>query len=73
MRITEAGNVGIGTTSPAARLDIAAGAMRFAEMTAPSAPAADSVVIYAEDNGDGKTRLMALFATGAAQQIAIQP
>ena len=43
------------------------------EMTAPAAPAANSVRIYAEDNGAGKTRLMALFATGAAQQIAIEP
>ena len=43
------------------------------EMTAPSAPATNSVRIYAEDNGSGKTRLMALFATGAAQQIAIEP
>jgi hypothetical protein len=43
------------------------------EMTAPSAPATNSVRIYAEDNGSGKTRLMALFATGAAVQIAIEP
>lgn len=43
------------------------------EITAPSAPATNSVRIYAEDNGSGKTRLMALFATGAAQQIAIEP
>ena len=43
------------------------------EMTAPAAPATNSVRIYAEDNGSGKTRLMALFATGAAQQIAIEP
>ena len=43
------------------------------EMTAPSAPAANSVRIYAVDNGAGKTKLMALFATGAAQQIAIEP
>jgi len=43
------------------------------EMTAPSAPSADRVRIYAEDNGSGKTRLMALFATGVAQQIAIEP
>lgn len=46
---------------------------QMTEMTAPSAPAANSVRIYAEDNGSGKTRLMALFATGAAQQIAIEP
>ena len=43
-----------------------------AEMTAPAAPAANGYRIFAEDNG-GKTRLMVLFATGAAQQIAIEP
>ena len=41
--------------------------------SAPSAPAADCVTIYAVDNGAGKTQLMALFSSGAAQQIAIQP
>jgi hypothetical protein len=45
----------------------------FTEMTAPSAPAANKVHLYAEDNGAGKTRLMALFPTGAAQQVAIEP
>jgi hypothetical protein len=45
----------------------------MSEMTAPAAPAANSVRIYAVDNGSGKTQLMALFATGAAQQIAIEP
>ncbi len=43
------------------------------EITAPAAGAANSVRIYAEDNGAGKTRLMAKFSSGAAQQIAIQP
>lgn len=43
------------------------------EMTAPAAPAANGVRIYAQDNGAGKTQLMALFASGAAQQIAIEP
>ena len=47
--------------------------MQLSEMTAPAAPAANNVVSYAEDNGSGKTRLMARFATGAAQQIAIEP
>lgn len=46
---------------------------QLSEMTAPAAPAANSVRIYAVDNGGGKTQLMALFATGAAQQIAIEP
>jgi hypothetical protein len=45
----------------------------IAEMTAPAAPATNKVRIYAVDNGSGKTQLMALFATGAAQQIAIEP
>lgn len=51
-----------------------AGALELPEWaTAPAAPAANNVRIYAEDNGAGKTRLMALFATGAAQQLAIEP
>ncbi len=49
------------------------GALSFIEQTAPSAPAANGVYLYAEDNGAGKTRLMALFNTGAAQQVAIEP
>jgi hypothetical protein len=49
------------------------GVLSLIEQTAPAAPAANGVYIYAEDNGSGKTRLMALFATGAAQQIAIEP
>ena len=47
--------------------------IQLAEMTAPAAGAANTVRIFAEDNGAGKTRLMAIFATGAAQQIAIEP
>lgn len=43
------------------------------EMTAPAAPATNAYRLYAEDNGSGKTRLMCLFATGAAQQLAIEP
>ena len=49
------------------------GRATFSEKTAPSAPAADNVIVYAVDNGAGKTQLMALFSSGAAQQIAIQP
>lgn len=49
------------------------GYQQLTEMTAPSAPATNNVRIYAEDNGSGKTRLMALFPTGAAQVIATEP
>ena len=48
-------------------------AFQLSEMTAPAAPATNGVRIYAEDDGAGKTRLMARFATGAAVQIAIEP
>jgi hypothetical protein len=51
-----------------------AGSLELPEWAAaPAAPAANNVRIYAVDNGSGKTQLMALFATGAAQQIAIEP
>jgi hypothetical protein len=51
-----------------------AGALELPEWAAaPAAPATNNVRIYAEDNGSGKTRLMARFATGAAVQIAIEP
>ncbi len=43
------------------------------EIVAPSAGAVNTVRIYAQDNGGGKTQLMALFASGSAQQLAIQP
>jgi hypothetical protein len=51
---------------------VAGGALNFAEQTAPAAPAADQVTIYAKDVG-GKTALFARFNTGAEQQIAIEP
>jgi hypothetical protein len=49
------------------------GSLELREQTAPAAPAADRARIWIEDNGSGKTRLMIRFATGAAQQIAIEP
>ena len=38
----------------------------------PSAPSASMGILYADTSG-GKIRLMALFPSGAAQQIAIEP
>lgn len=49
------------------------GALELLEQTAPSAPSSNAVRFYAEDNGSGKTRLMAIFPSGAAQQVAIEP
>ena len=49
------------------------GALSFIEQTAPTAPATNGVRIYAEDNGSGKTRLMARFGSGDPVQIAIEP
>jgi hypothetical protein len=40
--------------------------------TVPTA-VTDGCWLYCVDNGSGKTKLMALFASGAAQQVAIQP
>jgi hypothetical protein len=57
---------GSSTTTP--------GAMSFYTYGAspPAAPAASIVRLYADTSG-GKIRLMAIFPTGVAQQIAIEP
>ena len=51
----------------------AEGRNRFTETTDPSAPAANKAVLYARDNGVGKTQLCVLFATGAVQVLATEP
>lgn len=43
------------------------------EGTAPAAPAANGFRLFAQDNGGGKTQLMVIFGSGAAQQLAIEP
>ena len=71
---TGADNIDV-TITPAGTggVDIGAFYHQLSEMTAPAAPAANGCRIYAVDNGGGKTQLMALFSSGAAQQLAIQP
>ena len=44
----------------------------ISSMTPPAAPAAGTARFYADTSG-GKVRLMVIFPTGAAQQIAIEP
>ena len=51
----------------------AGGALQFQEMTAPAAPATNLCMLYAEDTGGGKTRLVVRFPTGAAQVLATEP
>lgn len=72
MFLSSNGSVGIGTTSPSTRLDIDAGAIEFAEMTAPAAGAVNTGRLFCRDNG-GKTQLCIIFNTGAVQVIATQP
>jgi hypothetical protein len=67
-------NLSLNSNSITNVLNIAqSGYTEMVEMSAPSAPADTKVRIYTADAGGGKTKLMALFPTGAAQQIAIEP
>lgn len=45
--------------------------LEIKEMSAPSG-VSDKAIIFAKDNGAGKTQLMVIFPTGVAQQIAIE-
>jgi hypothetical protein len=47
--------------------------VELTEMTAPAAGPVNTCRLFTQDNGGGKTQLMAIFNTGAAQQVAIQP
>lgn len=61
-------------STPELTLYVARGAVRFGERSDPAAPAVNSVLVYAKDDG-GKTELRSRFATGAApyQQITQEP
>lgn len=48
------------------------GVLNLIEVTAPSAPSTDGVYVYGENNGTGRTRLMAKFATGRTSALAIE-
>src|SRR6185295_1033435 len=68
--------VASGATRLDGNLEMHRGSNQYIEMkegTAPSAPAADGVRLYVEDNGAGKTRICALFNSGSAQCFATQP
>lgn len=50
-----------------------AGLLQFEETTDPTAPAANNAILYAKDNGAGKTQIVARFPTGAIQVLATEP
>ncbi len=58
--------------SAAGVLDVT-GVFKFTEQSDPSAPAANTGVLYVRDNGAGKTELCVRFSSGAVQVIATQP
>lgn len=54
-------------------LFVSEGAIQLSERASPGAPGANQVHLWLEDNGAGKSRLMAQFQSGAAIELAIEP
>jgi len=72
--VLKSGRVGMnGILSPSTELDIGAGAIEFAEMTAPTAGVTNTGRLFLRDNGSGKSQLCVRFNTGAIQVIATEP
>lgn len=67
------GTLQVEYTFSATSLDLWNNYLYLNEITAPGNGAANTCRLYCDDNGSGKTRLMAVFSSGAAQQVAIQP
>lgn len=54
--------------------DASAGApAAFIEQSDPAAPASNTCLVYAKDNGAGKTQFVVRFPTGAVQVLATEP
>lgn len=49
------------------------GSIASSEISAPSAPAANSGIIFLQDDGSGKTQACVRFATGDPQCFATEP
>ncbi len=62
-----------GVLAPRAANSTTGAALEFLEQTAPAAPSADRVRVYAEDNGSGKTRLVVRWSDGTTTVLATQP
>jgi len=54
-------------------LDLNGGILGMAERTNPGAPSANGVYVWTQDDGGGKTQIVARFNTGAVQVIATEP
>lgn len=52
---------------------VVGGSLGLIEQASAPTGIANMARIYAEDDGSGKTRLMVVFGTGSAQQLAIEP
>jgi len=61
------------TTTATLQVEIGGTHIEMSEVTAPGAGAANSARLYAVDDGGGKTNLVVIFASGAAQVIAAEP
>lgn len=63
----------VGSTSQRIR-DLSQARFHYLKETATTpTPVADTAIVYSKDSGGGKTQLMVMFPTGAAQQLSIEP
>lgn len=63
--------LGVDNSSPQTSLHVGGG-VTFDEITAPSTPAANDCVLYAKDNGSGKTQLVVKMPDGVETVLATQ-
>lgn len=61
------------STTGGNHVDLAGTALSMTERSDPSAPSSNIALLYAKDNGSGKTQLVVRFPTGAVQVIATEP
>jgi hypothetical protein len=60
-------------TRAAAAVLAVTSAFQFPERSDPTAPSTNNAILYAKDNGAGKTQIVVRFPTGAVQVLATEP
>jgi hypothetical protein len=60
-------------TRAAAAVLAVTSAFQFPERSDPTAPSTNNAILYAKDNGSGKTQIVVRFPTGAVQVLATEP